>query len=498
MHRNIDHDEVGSPMQAAGVSTPVEAGFVGCEVSTSSGRVEVRNPARIDEVVGTYPSMVPGMVDGVVRRAADAQPAWARLHPQERFDRIVAAVQGVEVDGLAELLTREHGKILSESQRELQYMSFPVNLLGAHVPWLADGEDLGDSGRHHSRVYRDPYGVVGVVAPWNFPISTAMITVAPALLAGNAVVMHVPATAALTALEIYGQIAAALPPGLLALFTSPSTDVAQALVEHPLVRHVHFTGSTRVGSLVAHEAADSLATTTLELGGNDAAIVLDDALEDPSIYARLVRSAFASEGQACVALKRLYVPRRRVDEVFEGLGAVLESTVVGDGLDPATTVGPMHTAAGLANVQRLVEAARAAGGRVGEYGSFAVDPAQGYFMRPVLASGIGADNPLVREEQFGLALPIIAYDGVDDAIAQANDCVYGLGSSVWSPDVERAMAIARRLEAGMTWINAHAGAGVDGRVPWGGVKHSGVGRGGANRAGLEIFTEPHAVVVPTA
>lgn len=474
----------------------VQARLVTVADLESDGVVEVRNPARTDELVGTYPRIGPAAVDAVVGVAGRAQPAWAALSPEQRFDRLAVALKSINVEGLDRVLTREHGKVLAESARELRYLSFPASFLRDHVQWLAEGEDLGDSGGHRSRVYRDPFGVVGVILPWNVPVGTSLITIPSALLAGNVVVAHLPPTAPLVALEIFGQLAAALPDGVLSLISSPNVSVAQSLVEHPLIRHVHFTGSTAVGTLVAREASANLTTTTLELGGNDAAIVLADALEDPGIYQRIYSAAFgACGGQACVALKRLYVPAERVDEVVEGLGCLLDAVVVGDGLEPGTTTGPMHTAVLRDRIRGLVDAARAAGGRVHEFGTLTGDPDRGHFLLPTVVSGLSHTDALVREEQFGPALPVIGYATVDDAIAQANDSEYGLGSSVWSPDLDRAQAIARRLQAGMTWINAHAGAGIDGRVPWGGVKHSGVGRVGANRAGLEAFTEPHAVVL---
>ncbi|MCG2621289.1 aldehyde dehydrogenase family protein [Arthrobacter sp. I2-34] len=461
-----------------------------------SGVVNVYNPARIDEAVGTIPRMAGGDVDKVVQAAHRAQPGWAALSPVERYERIAQALAAIDMAGADELLTREHGKVRADAARELKYLDYPVKFLQTHLQWLAEGEDLGDNGMHHTKVYRAPYGVVGLLTPWNVPIGMGIITIAPALLAGNSVIAHVPVTAPLTVLRIFGQLAAALPKGVLSLISSPDTAVAQALVEHPLVRNVHFTGSTPIGALVAKEAADTMTTVTLELGGNDPAVVLDDALDDAAIYGRFIAAAFPFGGQACIALKRLYVPKARVGEVVEGLGAALTNTVVGDGLDPATTMGPLHTAVIRDNVKRLLEEARAAGGTVQEYGMLASDPDKGYFMLPAVVSGLENSASVVAEEQFGPVLPVIGYDSVDEAIAMANDSEYGLGSSVWSADVEYAARVAGRIDAGMTWINAHGGAGVDGRAPWGGVKLSGTGRGGANRAGLEGFTEAHAVIMP--
>jgi acyl-CoA reductase-like NAD-dependent aldehyde dehydrogenase len=459
--------------------------------------VEVRNPAHVDEVVGTFPRLRPGDIDAIVRAADAAASAWTACPVGERFELIAQALAEVLGDGVDTLLTRENGKVLADSTREVQYLGYPVAFLAPHLDWLAGFEDLGDNGRHRTKIFRQPFGVVGIITPWNAPVGQSVITLAPALLAGNSVVAMVPATCPLAVLRIFGQLAQALPPGVLSLVASPDPDVAKALVEHPLVRNVHFTGSTGVGSLVAHEAADTIKPITLELGGNDAAIVLDDAFGDETIYARIIAAAFGFCGQACVALKRLYVPLSQVERALAGLGAVLETSVVGDGLDPGTTMGPLHTARGRERVERLVAQARAAGGTVHEFGTLAGDPEKGHFVLPTLVTGLDNSASLVQEEQFGPALPLIAYDTVDEAVAMANDSEFGLGGSVWSGDVERAERLALCLSTGMVWVNAHSGAGIDGRAPWGGFRKSSVGRSGANRAGLESFTQPLAVTVPT-
>jgi acyl-CoA reductase-like NAD-dependent aldehyde dehydrogenase len=257
---------------------------------------------------------------------------------------------------------------------------------------------------------------------------------------------------------------------------------------------VHFTGSTEVGRLVAAEAAATLTSLTLELGGNDAAILLDDALDVPGALGSLAGAALMVTGQACIALKRLYVPRALLGDVVDGLRSVLDAHRIGDGRLDGVTLGPLHTARQRDRVRMLVEEARAQGGEVIECGELVGDVQHGHFLRPSLVSGLANGAGLVQQEQFGPALPIIAYDDVEQALAMANDCDYGLGGSVWSADHERAAGLAARMQAGMVAVNAHGAAAVDSRVPFGGTKASGIGRGGSNRAGLETFTETRAVI----
>ncbi|WP_051215296.1 aldehyde dehydrogenase family protein [Granulicoccus phenolivorans] len=477
--------------------TTVEREFITGADLAIEGRVEVYNPANTDEIVGTMPRIRPEHVDAVVRAAHAAQKSWARSTPQERFEAIIAALDAAGKAGdAARVLTAENGKVLADSERELLYMSYPVKFLAGQVDWLTQGEDLGESPTHRTRVFRNPMGVVAVLTPWNVPIGMSVITLAPALLAGNSVVAHLPSTCPLATLQVFGALAKALPPGVLSLISSPDTNVAKTLVEHPLTRGVHFTGSSTVGSLIMHEASDTLSSVTLELGGNDAAIMLDDAFDDDAVYGKLVAAAFPFAGQACVALKRLYVPQAKVEPVREAIGSILAKTVVGNGLDAGVTMGPLHTAAGKANVERLVRSVNAtANGKVYEYGELAGDPAKGHFLLPTLATGVHNGDAIVDNEQFGPTLPIIGYDSVEQAVEFANDSEVGLGGSVWSADEERATEVARGIETGMVWINGHAGQSLDGRAPWGGVKLTGVGRGGANRYGLEGFTEAQAITI---
>lgn len=458
----------------------------------------VHNPADVQEVVGSRIATDVSEVDALVEAASRAQPAWAALTPSHRADLIDAAVAELDPGSLAELITREVGKPLADSDREIRYLSASIDGLRPHLEWLADGEDLGSSGTHVTRVGRAPFGVVGVIGAWNSPVGMSMVNIAPALVAGNSVVLHIPPTAPLAAEQALSRVASALPAAVLTLVTSTDTRVAQALVEHRLVRHVHFTGSCAVGRLVASEAAASLTTLTLELGGNDPAILLDDATEVPQLFESLAHASLLNGGQACIAMKRIYVPRAHVGHVVDGLREQYGAHRIGDPREPTTTLGPLHTARQRQWVRSLLEDARERGGEVWEGGHVDTDLDRGHYMLPSIVTGIDNGAALVREEQFGPAVPVVAYDDVEEALRMANDTDFGLAASVWSRDIERAEAIASRIEAGMVAINAHGSAAVDARAPFGGVKSSGIGRGGSNRYGLETFTEPRAVIRRTS
>ena len=465
------------------------------DLSDVSGRVSLFNPARTDELVGVYPLLGPEHVDRVVASAKAAWPSWSKLSPTERLEMVQKAGAAIGAVGeLATLMVREQGKTLAEATGEFSYFGYAVQFAQDELGILEEPEEFGDNGMGRALVYRRPYGVVGIITPWNRPFTLAVTGMVPALLAGNTVVLAVAPTAPLAAMEAFKTVAEHLPDGVLSVVTGPGDVVAQRLVDHPDVPKISFTGSVRTGQLVMRRAAENLKSLTLELGGNDAAIVLDDVPPGSALMERLVDGTFMSTGQVCMAVKRLYVPSPLVQNFVDGLGSILQDYVIGNGLDPATTLGPVHTLAQRDRVQSLVDEARRRGGTVQELGDLREDPERGYFLRPTLVTGLTNEAPLVQEEQFGPVLPIIGYDTVEDAVAMANDSPYGLASSVWSVDEERARSVAQRLEAGATFLNSHGVMSVDRRAPFGGVKHSGLGRM-SGRWAIESFCELHTISV---
>ena len=326
-----------------------------------------------------------------------------------------------------------------------------------------------------------PLGVVAAITPWNFPVLLLMIKVAPALLAGNTVVAKPAPTTPLTTLKFGELCARILPAGVVNVIVDQN-DLGTALTGHPDVAKVAFTGSTATGKKVMASAAGTLKRLTLELGGNDAAIVLEDA--DPKEVApKIYAAAMFNAGQACIAIKRLYVHDSIYDAVCDELGRLARETVVGDGLEPGTQMGPLQNEAQFEKVKGFLEDARqngkiVAGGEVLER--------EGYFVQPTIVRDIPDNARLVREEQFGPVLPVLRYSDIDDVIARANDTEFGLGGSVWSSDRDRAFGVAARINSGTVWVNKHLDVGPD--TPFAGAKQSGIGAE-LGQEGLEEFTQ---------
>jgi acyl-CoA reductase-like NAD-dependent aldehyde dehydrogenase len=459
----------------------------------SAERDRIVNPGDLSDIVGTAPRLDADAVDRTVRYAASVQPEWARRPAVERAALVVAAAKAAAaVPGLAELLTREQGKTIAEAHGEVAGMEVFAGYYAAKAAQLDAGELRPTQPGLNVRIYSEPVGVVAVITPFNWPIGLSTCKAFPALIAGNAVVIKPAPTTPLAVIAVVRAMAEVLPKGILSVVTG-GLDVPEALTTHPLVRMVSFTGSTRTGGLVASSAGRTIKNVNLELGGNDAAILLDDVELTPALFQTLVASAFITSGQVCFALKRLYVPAALADDVLAGLGDVLSGSRVGPGLDPATTMGPLHNKAQRDIVSgMLTEAAQR--GTVHQFGTMAVDPESGWYLRPSVVTGIDEACALVSEEQFGPALPVVIYNDVDDAVARANSTEYGLTASVWSPDLDRAGGIARRLQAGLKCVNSHGFSGsLD--APFGGVKQSGVGRD-LGIEGLLAYTDQQAVAIP--
>lgn len=450
--------------------------------ASDDGTYDIFNPARPRELVGRAAAGTPKDVERAMRAAHAAFSAWAALTYAERGEmlrKVAAAITEdmAEVEARARLFTREHGKILRETHLEISRLGERFVQSANYADRLAHDEVIR-AAPNDTIITRQPRGVAALVVPWNWPLAILGAKLPQALMAGNTVVVKPSANSALAPTMTLHKIAALLPPGVVNILTGSASRIGDAIIGHPLVRYVNFTGSVDVGRHVMKVAAENITPVTLELGGNDAGLILRDVDLSGDAFQRLYRAAFMSTGQICFALKRLYVHRSRFDEVVDGLRNVVDVQVVGDGLLPETTMGPMNNAKQLKVVNDMIAEARARRQNVSELGQVP-DPelyGKGYFQRPTLVIGADPSLSVVREEQFGPVLPILPFDNEEEALAMANDDQFGLASSVWSADVERAVALARRIEAGYSFINAHGPSAQDGNGPFGGFKKSGIGR----------------------
>ena len=426
----------------------------------------VVNPAT-GEVHAEAPECTREQLDRAFDAAAKAQIDWQRDDDARRTALLAAAdVLFGAAQELAPILTREQGKPLAAATEEV---------LGAGV-WLkyfaeldVPREVIQDDHRAFAEVVRRPVGVVAAITPWNFPLILASWKLGPALRAGNTVVLKPSPFTPLATLKMAELLDAVLPPGVINV-VSGGNELGAWMTSHPVPRKVSFTGSVATGKAVAAAAAPDLKRVTLELGGNDAAIVLDDA--DVGVIAeRLFGAAFRNSGQVCSAIKRVYVPESLHDDLVDALAERARAAKVGDGMDPESELGPVNNEPQFERVKGLVADALGSGA-VAAAGGAALD-GPGYFYAPTVLTGATEGTRIVDEEQFGPALPVLSYRDVDEAVERANATTFGLSGSVWSGDGDRADAVAARLECGTTWVNTHLALAP--HQPFGGFKWSGVG-----------------------
>lgn len=436
---------------------------------SAADQFDVKNPATGD-TVGLAPNSSKDHLDLAVAAAQVAFTTWSQTSDAVRVQACqdIAAKIGEHAEELAQLLTREQGKPLNGIGSRFE--------IGGAQAWAAHTASLSlpvkvlqDNEQGRVELHRKPMGVVGSITPWNWPVMIAVWHILPAVRSGNTVVVKPSPYAPLSTLRLVELMNQVLPPGVVNSVCSDdrTSNIGAAMSAHPGIRKIVFTGSINTGKKVMATAADTVKRLTLELGGNDAGIVLPDV--DPKAIAEgLFWGAFINNGQTCAAMKRLYVHESVYDEVCAALADYARAIPVGPGTEEASVLGPINNRMQFDKVQRLVDAAKQKG-RVLLGG----EPGEGLFFPPTLIADLSHDDPLVTEEQFGPALPIIKYSNVEDAIRQANDSPNGLGGSVWSRDVEKARQVASRMECGSVWINKHGA--IQPNAPFGGVKSSGCG-----------------------
>ena len=466
----------------------------GQAVQAASGETyEVRNPAT-GELVDKVPAGGAEDVDRAYKAAAKAFETWGRLAPAERAKILhkASAEAHARVDQIASTLTQEQGKTLMESKIEAERFA-------DNIAWFAD---LADKlhGEHVNLanikltglVVRRPIGVTGAIVPWNFPLTLAANKVAPAIAAGNCVVLKPSSTTPLATLAcIQALIDGGLPEGVVNVVLGQAT--GEAIVTHPGIRKVALTGSTPTGKRVMAAAAQNLKRLTLELGGSDPCLVMADADLDKAAQAVRV-GRFFNCGQACLATKRIYVHEAVHDEFMEKLVAQVQRLKVGDGMDPASRMGPMHTSGQRADVESQVKDALDKGARVVFGGGRPEGDgyAKGNFLNPVIVEDVPIGSRMLTEEVFGPALPVIKIKDIDEGIRLANDSPFGLGSSIWTRSMAHAWKAINEIEAGYTWVNDIQIAYDE--LPFGGTKQSGFGKEHGTEAFLQ-YTEAKSVVL---
>jgi len=471
--------------------------FIGGSVVAGDGleRTQVRDPAS-GEVVGSVPRASAREVDLAVRAAASAFPGWSATPAAARGEALRAAAERVreELEPLALTLTHEQGKPLREARLEIRrcihtlehYAGLAKAIRGGYVPALDEGA--------HGLVLRKPLGVVAAIVPWNFPTTLLANKLGPALVAGNTVVAKPAETTPLTTLRVAELMhEAGLPAGVLNVVTGSGAELGRPLVAHPLVAKVAFTGSTPVGRQVMALAAEGTKRLTLELGGSDPLIVCADADLDAAVSAASV-GRFFNCGQACLAVKRLFVHEAVAGEVVEKLLAKVRRLRLGPGTEEGVMLGPLHTAGQRATIEEQVADALARGARLlcGGRRPEGVTFEHGYFYEPTLLLEPASDARVATEEVFGPVLPIWRVRDLTEAIERANSSPFGLGSSVFTRDLDAATIAAEQLRTGYTWINSPQK--VYDELPFGGVGESGFGKEHGIEA-LDHYTELKSVVV---
>jgi aldehyde dehydrogenase (NAD+) len=452
------------------------------------GPLEMRNSST-EEVVAVAAAGTPPDVDAAVEAAGRAFPSWSATPAKERADHLAALAMRLapRLPGLAADIAAQVGMPLPSANFYQSAAAYAI--VNGYAGLLSEFEFDAQVG--HSVVTREPVGVVGCITPWNYPLVQTAFKVAPALAAGCTVVLKPTDVAPLAALVFAEAVdEAGLPPGVFNLVTGRA-DVGQALVAHPGVDMISFTGSTATGRHVAGAAAAGVKKVALELGGKSANLILDDADLERAVTAG-VQNCFLNSGQTCFSWSRMLVPAGRYDDAVAIACSVAEGFVVGDPLEPGTTLGPLVSAAQRDRVRRYIALGRSEGARLATGG---VEPPggleRGWFVRPTVFADVDNRSRLAQEEIFGPVLAVIPHRGDDDAVALANDTIYGLHGAVWSADGERAVSVARRLRTGAVDVN---GAAPNIHAPFGGYKQSGYGREWG-RYGLEEFLLHKAIQI---
>lgn len=457
--------------------------LIGGEWVDGAGVIDVINPAT-EEPFTTVAKASKKEAEDAIRAAKDAFPDWSETSVEKRQALLVRLADAVaeNAEKLARLLTQEQGKPLAEAMGEIAWTEGYVrhfSTLKLENRVIQDDEDF------FIELRRKPLGVVAGILPWNFPVLVACWKIAPALLAGNTIVLKPAPTTPVATLALGELCREIFPAGVVNIITDEN-ELGPFLTSHPDIAKIGFTGSTATGKKIMASAADTLKRLTLELGGNDAGIILDD-VNVPETAEKIFGAAFLNCGQVCLAVKRAYVHEKVYDEMAAELAKLAEGAVVGDGLEQGVSIGPIQNRQQYDKVAAFLEnvpdSGKVAAGGV-------VEDRPGYFIRPTIVTGLADGDDIVDQEQFGPILPVIKFSDIDDVVERANASEYGLGGSVWSSDVKKATEIAGRIESGSVWVNQHINIGP--HIPMAGCKQSGVGVE-QSIEGLEEYTQVQVI-----
>ncbi|MCC6924882.1 aldehyde dehydrogenase family protein [Novosphingobium sp.] len=453
--------------------------LIGGQLVDGDAAMDVINPAT-EEVLAVCPRGSERQLNEAVAAAKAAFKTWRKVPMADRRAMVMKLADAVEarVDEFGRLLTQEQGKPLAESTAEIAYTA-------AFLRYLAsldlENKLIEDNETRRVEMRRKPLGVVGCIIPWNFPVLIVAFKAPVALLAGNTIVIKPAPTTPLTTLRLGELINEIFPAGVVNIVTDQN-DLGGVLTTHPDVAKISFTGSTETGKKVMASAASSIKRITLELGGNDAAIVLPDV--DPKVVAPgIFGGATMNAGQVCLAIKRVYAHESIYDELCDELARLADAAVVDDGLKQGAQIGPLQNKMQYEKVKGFLEDARANGNIIA---GGQVEDRPGYFIRPTIVRDVTDGTKIVDEEQFGPILPVIKFSDTEEALERANASPWGLGGSVWSNDRDKAYELACEIDSGTVWINKHLDFGPN--IPFGGAKQSGIGVEFAEE-GLYEFTQ---------
>jgi aldehyde dehydrogenase (NAD+) len=463
----------------------------------SGKRFDVVNPAT-GETIGQAADGVAADVDLAVQAAAKAQKGWAKLHPRER-GRLISEcgrLLNAHVEEIAKLVALETGKALrTESRVEAGVLAdvfvffggLGSELKGESVPFKTDSITI---------TQREPIGVVGAIIPWNVPLLLMALKIAPAMVAGNTVVVKSAEEAPLAVLRVAQIMNQVLPPGVFNMISGDGPGAGAPLVSHPKVGKVTFTGSVETGKIVYRAAAEKLIPVTLELGGKSPMIVMGDADVDRAVAGAITGMRFTRQGQSCTAASRMFVHASIHDEFVAKLKAKVDEMVMGDPLDEKTDIGTIISPEQFAKVKSYIELGAAAPGATTlRCSAMPTDPklAKGLFVQPVVFTGLTNDHRVCKEEIFGPVTAVVKFTDYEDVIRQANDTEYGLAASIWTKDLKTALDATQRLEAGLVQVNQNLV--VQPNMSYGGVKQSGLGKEASLESMLEHFTTKKTIIL---